>query len=787
MSFSLRPRRCRYVDVRDSSPERLSLPPEEEAAFSGFDLIYRSLCALLFNYAPLSGHPGGSISIGPLAARLWFGTLDFDFMAPDREDADILVLAAGHKALGLYSQLALMHEIVRLGRPEILSPKPEDNVRLEDLLGFRRNPLHETPLFNAFECRALDGHPTPATPFVRLATGASGVGLTSGLGLALALKDYFGADAPRVHIVEGEGGLTTGRASEALAIAATAGLSNAVIHLDWNQSSIDSDRVCGEGDRPGEYVSWDPKELFHLHDWNVVFVPDGADPGQVACGQRLALEFENGQPTALVYRTEKGHRYGITGRAAHGAGHPLCSDGFCEALAPLVRWAEVDLPRCESQLRRCREGADRVVLEECFWNSLGLVRKVLTEQVELVNHLAERLVESRERLNRRGRRPRAGAPHLDPLYAAADALADELPVGLRLIPGTKTTLRQELGKTLQHLNGVSGGALLIGAADLLGSTSINLAAAGFPAGFYHARDNAGARLISGGGICEDALVGLMTGISSFGHHIGVASSYGAFIAPLGHIALRLHAIGAFAHRERTQLPPVPVVLVAAHAGLKTGEDGPTHADPQALQLISENFPRGAVITLTPWDPQEISLLFAAALRVRPAAIVPFVTRPVETVPDRQALGFPGPEAAVTGLYWLNRADRGGAGTVVLQESGVALEFIRHVWPRLRAEGIDVNVAYVASAELFDQLDEARREELFPEVLGWEAIGFTGFTLPTMYRWVRSERGRRATLHPFRDGGFLGSGSAEAVLAQAGLDGESQYRAVIQYLGTRGRR
>ena len=33
--------------------------------------------------------------------------------------------------------------------------------------------------------------------------------------------------------------------------------------------------------------------------------------------------------------------------------------------------------------------------------------------------------------------------------------------------------------------------------------------------------------------------------------------------------------------------------------LKTGEDGPTHADPQCLQLIQENFPPGIMVTLTP--------------------------------------------------------------------------------------------------------------------------------------------------------------------------------------------
>ena len=39
-------------------------------------------------------------------------------------------------------------------------------------------------------------------------------------------------------------------------------------------------------------------------------------------------------------------------------------------------------------------------------------------------------------------------------------------------------------------------------------------------------------------------------------------------------------------------PTGPLILICGHAGLATGEDGPTHADPQALQLLQENFPRG---------------------------------------------------------------------------------------------------------------------------------------------------------------------------------------------------
>jgi hypothetical protein len=61
------------------------------------------------------------------------------------------------------------------------------------------------------------------------------------------------------------------------------------------------------------------------------------------------------------------------------------------------------------------------------------------------------------------------------------------------------------------------------------------------------------------------------------------------------------------------------------------------------------------------------------------------------------------------------------------------------------------------------------------------MGITGFTLPTMERWICSARGRRATLHPFRQGRFLGSGQAGQVLEEAGLDGESQFRAIRRYL------
>jgi len=220
-----------------------------------------------------------------------------------------------------------------------------------------------------------------------------------------------------------------------------------------------------------------------------------------------------------------------------------------------------------------------------------------------------------------------------------------------------------------------------------------------------------------------------------------------------------------------------VILICAHAGLKTGEDGPTHADPQPLQLVQENFPPGTAITLTPWDPAEIWTLVSAALERRPAVIVPFVTRPNETVLDTEALGLAPATAARTGVYRLRATRDVSDGTVVLQGSAVAYEFVRGALPGLLDDGIDLDVYYVASAELFDGLPPEERERIFPPYAAEEAIGITDFTLPTLYRWVTSPEGRAASLHPFRIGHFLGSGPGEKVLGEAGLDGLSQYEAV----------
>jgi transketolase len=458
----------------------------------------------------------------------------------------------------------------------------------------------------------------------------------------------------------------------------------------------------------------------------------------------------------------------------------LCSEEFYQTLQPLLEKTGGAFPTCKEN-QRCSNGKESDILEECFWEALTVIRKAMEDQRPIVDALAQKLVDAQGRLNSRARRSRSEAPSVNSIYEIANNKANTIPAELTLTPGETTTLRGALGSVLRYYNKASNGSIFSASADLLGSTSVNVIGLDFPQGYFNADTNPGSRVLSVGGICEDAMAGIMAGLSTYGQHIGVCSSYGAFIASLGHIASRLHAIGNQARQAIVVEPYKPFILICAHAGIKTGEDGPTHADPQPLQLLQENFPKGTVITLTPWDPQEIWTLVSTSLAKRPAVICPFVTRPNESIVDRQALGLAPSTDAASGVYLLHRSKDNRRGCLVLQGSEVAYTFVDDVLPRLKERSIDIDVYYVASAELFDLLPQAEQDRIFPEERAREAMGITGFTLPTLYRWIQSKYGRAMSIHAFSKGHFLGSGKAEVVMKEAGLDGEGQFEAILRYL------
>ncbi len=773
MSYSLNlvERGSTFISLDPKADFDLSAKDGESLEF--YDLIYRTLCAVMFNHAS-SGHPGGSISSGRIVESLIFNQMDYDFSNPMDRSADIVSYAAGHKALGLYAMWALRNEIVRQTHPGLL-PEVIQQMRLEDLLGFRKNPITKTPLFLEHGSKPLDGHPTPETPFVWLSTGPSGVGVATSTGLALTLKDMHGENAPAVHIIEGEGGMTPGRVAEALASAATSGLDNLYFHVDWNQAAIDSDDVTRDGDKPGDYVQWDPCELLLVNGFNVIYVPDGFDFAQVNEAQKKALALNNGKPTGIVYRTVKGWQYGIEGKKSHGGGHKFYSDEYLTALQPFEQKLGLTFPRFD--VEKTPEN-----IEKAYYDSLLVIRKAFESKPELTQYLGDRVADSKQRLADSPRPLRRNAPDLGKLYQDNAISPYERPESCTYDVGSAQTLRGSLAHGLNHVNRLTNGAIFAAAADLYGSTNISNIGSGFGSGFWHPTNNPESRLFSAGGIAEDAMGGICSGISTLGYQIGVGSSYGAFIAPLNTICAKTHGIGQQTLRHRVPGEPNKTfVVVCGHAGVKTGEDGPTHAEPQALQVMQENFPGDVMISITPWDPNELWPLTAESLLQRPAVLSAYVTRPSETILDRQTLGLAPAEDSVKGVYKLLAANGKPDATVVYQGSEVAYSFAAGVLPRLKEKGINLDVYYVSSAELFDRLDEEERNEIFPYSAASSAMMFSGFTVATTYRWIMSQRGRDFSMYPWKHGSFLGSGQGDVCLEQSGMHPEAQLDLIQRFI------
>ena len=771
--FNLKERGIEYIALQ---PETCPpLPNGQKDSLEFFDLCYRTLCSVMFNHAS-SGHPGGSISSGRIVQSLVFNRMDYDIGNPMDRTADILSYAAGHKALGLYAMSALRNEVVRLVAPDQLPKDVKQQMRLEDILGFRKNPITSTPLFKEFGAKPLDGHPTPETPFVWLSTGPSGVGVATSVGLALTLKDMHRDNAPAVHVIEGEGGMTPGRVAEALASAATSGLDNLYFHVDWNQASIDSNAVTRDGENAGEYVQWDPCDFLLMHGFNVIYVPDGFDFAQIREAQMRAEALDNGRPTGIVYRTVKGWQYGIEGAKSHGAGHGFYSPEYLETLRPFEEKTGISFPRYEGE-------KDAVRVEQAFYESLLTIRGALENNMALTRQLSDWIVTARQRLADAPRALREDAPKLDKLYEDGAISPFERPEELRYEAGSKQTLRGALSQVLNRVNLLTEGGVLAAAADLYGSTNVSGITKGMGSGFWHPQTNPESRLFSAGGIAEDAMGGICSGVATMGHQIAVGSSYGAFIAPLNVICAKTHGIGQQTLRHRAPGEANKTfVVICGHAGVKTGEDGPTHAEPQALQVFQENFPGDTMVTLTPWDPNELWPLTVEALLQRPAVIAPYVTRPSEVVIDREALGLAPAEASVKGVYKLLEANGKPDATIIYQGSDVAYAFISGVLPKLREKGVNLDVYYISSVELFDRLDEEERNAIFPASAAASAMMFSGFTKATTWRWITSERGRKFTHYPWVRGEFLGSGPGDVCLEQAGMHGEAQWEIIKRFIG-----
>ena len=151
-----------------------------------------------------SGHPTSCASAAEIVSALFFSVMRYDPADPGNLANDVFILSKGHAAPILYGAWA------EAGFLEV-----------EDLLTLRRIDSD------------LEGHPPTKLPFVDLATGSLGQGLSAGAGMGLNAR-LEGSDQ-RIYVLLGDGESAEGAVWEAATMAAGEKLSNLCATVDVNR------------------------------------------------------------------------------------------------------------------------------------------------------------------------------------------------------------------------------------------------------------------------------------------------------------------------------------------------------------------------------------------------------------------------------------------------------------------------------------------------------------------------------------------------------------------------
>jgi transketolase len=212
-----------------------------------------------------SGHPSSSASAADLVAALFFGHMRYDPKNPHYRNNDRFILSKGHAAPLLYAAWA-----------------EAGVVPIEELLHLRQ--LNSD----------LEGHPTPRLPFVDLATGSLGQGLSAGLGMALTAKmdnlDF------RTYVLLGDGECAEGSVWEAASLAGVYKTNNLIAIVDVNR--LGQSEATPFGHDMETY-----RKRFDAFNWRTEVI-DGHDMDEIL--EVLGAAGLGEQPLAILARTIKG-------------------------------------------------------------------------------------------------------------------------------------------------------------------------------------------------------------------------------------------------------------------------------------------------------------------------------------------------------------------------------------------------------------------------------------------------------------------------------------------------
>jgi transketolase len=241
-----------------------------------------------------SGHPTSCCSAADVAATLFFGHMRYDAKNPHFYNNDRFILSKGHAAPLLYAAWA------------------------------------ETGLFPASELLTLrkftsdfEGHPTPRLPFVDVATGSLGQGLSVGAGMALAARldklDY------NTYVLLGDGEIAEGSVWEAANLAGIYKLNNLIAIVDANR--LGQSQATAFGHDIGVYA-----KRFDAFGWRVEVV-DGHDIEELV--EVLSGVGLDDKPLAIIAKTYKGAGVSFLQDQDGWHGKPLNKEEAAKAIAEL--------------------------------------------------------------------------------------------------------------------------------------------------------------------------------------------------------------------------------------------------------------------------------------------------------------------------------------------------------------------------------------------------------------------------------------------------------------------
>lgn len=212
-----------------------------------------------------SGHPTTCMSCAEIVSALFFKEMRFDPAEPWSVATDRFVLSKGHAAPILYAALR------------------EAGAIQDDLMSLRKlgSPL--------------EGHPMPSCPWVRVATGSLGQGLSAACGMALANK--LDGKGSRVYALLGDGECAEGAVWEAVQFGAKNSLANLCAIIDVN--GLGQSGPTQYGHDADAYVG-----KLEAFGWKAIAV-DGHSVAELLSALEAARAHLEG-PTGIVAITQKG-------------------------------------------------------------------------------------------------------------------------------------------------------------------------------------------------------------------------------------------------------------------------------------------------------------------------------------------------------------------------------------------------------------------------------------------------------------------------------------------------